>query len=192
MSNARESLKGKWGLAIGTLIVFMLVVVGIQIVPVAGAIAGIIISGPMTVGAVRFFMSISRKEEAQLNQIFSGFDRFGPHLVAYLLQMLYILLWALLLIIPGIIAAISYSMTYFILAEDSTITASDALAKSKEMMQGNKWKLVCLGCRFILWYLACILTLGIGFLWLAPYSYVSVVQFYDDLKETDIDAQSIA
>jgi uncharacterized membrane protein len=49
-------------------------------------------------------------------------------------------------------------------------------------MDGNKWKYFCLCCRFIGWALLCILTLGIGFLWLFPYIYVSMAKFYDDVK----------
>ena len=139
----------------------------------------------MTVGGVRFTLAISRKKRPEVGQLFSGFDRFGTHLVAYLLQTIFVALWTLLLIIPGIIAALSYSMTYFIIAEDSSISASEAIAKSKKMMKGNKWKLVCLGFRFIGWFLLVMLTFGIAFLWVGPYSYVSYAQFYDDLKPLD-------
>jgi uncharacterized membrane protein len=87
----------------------------------------------------------------------------------------------LLLIIPGIMAGLSYSQTFYILSEDPSIGAMDAIRKSKEMMYGNRWKLFCLGLRFIGWLLLCILTLGIGFIWLAPYMAVSMAKFYDDL-----------
>ena len=163
MANARESLKGVWGLTIGALIVYILVFCVIGLFPVIGTIATYIIVGPMTVGGVRFTLAISRKKRAEIGQLFSGFDRFGTHLVAYLLQTIFVALWTLLLIIPGIIAALSYSMTYFIIAEDSSISASEAIAKSKKMMKGNKWKLVCLGFRFIGWFLLVMLTFGIGF-----------------------------
>ena len=94
----------------------------------------------------------------------------------------FILLWMLLLIIPGIIAALAYSQTFYILAEDESIGAMDALKKSKEMMNGYKWKYFCLSLRFLGWVLLCILTLGIGFLWLAPYVEVSYAHFYEELK----------
>ena len=73
-------------------------------------------------------------------------------------------------------------MTYFIIAEDSSISASDAITKSKKIMKGNRWKLVCLGFRFIGWFLLAMLTFGVGFLWVGPYMYVSYAKFYDDLK----------
>jgi len=99
---------------------------------------------------------------------------------------LFILLWSLLLIIPGIIAALSYSMTFYILADDNSIGAMDAINKSKKMMYGYKWKYFCLGLRFLGWAILCILRLGIGFLWLSPYVHVSVTKFYEDIKENQI------
>ena len=185
MANARNSLRGFWGLAIGALVVYFLVFCVLGLFPVVGTIATYIIVGPMTVGGVRFTLALSRKGRPEIGQLFSGFDRFGTHLAAYLLQTIFVALWTLLLIIPGIIAALSYSMTYFIIAEDSSISASDAITKSKKMMKGNKWKLSCLGFRFIGWFLLAMLTFGIGLLWVGPYIYVSYAQFYDDLKTAD-------
>mgnify|MGYP000680188774 FL=1 len=185
MANARDSLRGFWGLAIGALIIYFLVFCVLGLFPVIGTIATYIIVGPMTVGGVRFTLSVSRKEKPEIGQLFSGFDRFGTHLAAYLLQTLFVCLWTLLLIIPGIIAALSYSMTYFIIAEDSSISASEAITKSKKMMKGNKWKLSYLGFRFTGWFLLVMLSFGIGFLWVGPYMYVSYAKFYDDLKTVE-------
>lgn len=182
MRMARESLAGKWGLAIGTFVIYIIIIVAINIIPVAGIIGSLIISGPMNLGIVIFSLCLSRNQEARLEQIFEGFNNFGTALAAYLLMALFTILWMLLLIIPGIIAALSYSMTYYILADDNSISARDAINKSKIMMDGYKWKFFCLGLRFFGWGLLCILTLGIGFLWLIPYASVSIAKFYEDLK----------
>ena len=107
----------------------------------------------MAVGICMFTLSLSRNENARLEQIFEGFKNYGTVLGAYLLMVVFIFLWALLLIIPGIIAAFAYSQTFYILAEDDTIGSMDALRKSKEMMNGYKWKYFCLGLRFIGWAL---------------------------------------
>jgi len=191
MLMARESLKGKWGLAIGTLVVYMLIVVVLQIIPIVGPIASLIVGGPFAVGLAIFSLSISRNQDTKLEQIFQGFNNFGTALGAYLLMVLFILLWMLLLIIPGIIAAISYSMTFYILADDNSIGAMDAIDKSKKMMDGYKWKYFCLGLRFLGWALLCILTLGIGFLWLMPYMQVSMAKFYDDVKTNSMPTENI-
>jgi|TARA_B110000503_G_scaffold125198_1_gene192527 uncharacterized membrane protein len=182
MAEARESLSGNWGLAIGTFLVYGIIISSLQFIPVVGSVLALFIAGPMLVGVSMFSLSLSRGENARLEQIFEGFKNYGTVLGAYLLMVLFIFLWVLLLIIPGIIAAIAYSQTFYILAEDDTIGSMDALKKSKEMMDGYKWKYFCLGLRFIGWALLCILTLGIGFLWLSPYIQISNAKFYEDLK----------
>ena len=191
MQMARESLKGKWGLAIGTFVVYSLIAVSIQRIPIVGVIASLLISGPFAIGLAFFSLSISRNQDAKLEQIFQGFKNFGTALGAYVLTSLFIFLWTLLLIIPGIIAAISYSMTFYILADDNSIGAMDAMDKSKKMMDGYKWKSFCLGLRFFGWSLLCILTLGIGFLWLMPYAQVSMAKFYDDVKANSLTTENI-
>ena len=185
MQMARKSLKDKWGLAIGTFVVYMLIIGTIQTTTEFFPLAGLLllaISGPMVLGIAIFSINISRNQDARLEQIFQGFNNFNTSLGAYLLMLLFTLLWTLLLIIPGIIAVLSYSMTFYILADDNSIGAMEAIDKSKKMMDGYKWKYFCLGLRFIGWSLLCILTLGIGFLWLLPYMQVSMVKFYDDIK----------
>jgi uncharacterized membrane protein len=182
MAQARESLRGKWGVAIGAFVVYMLIVVGIQIIPILGAIVSLIITGPMVLGIAIFALSISRNQNTEVGLIFKGFNRFGIALGAYLLMLIFIILWMLLLIIPGIIAALSYALTFYNLADNESIGSLEAITKSKEMMRGNKWKLFCLYFRFLGWALLCILTAGIGFLWLIPYMQVSMAKFYDDVK----------
>jgi uncharacterized membrane protein len=192
MQNARESLKGKWGLAVGTCLVYMVISVAMQGIPKAGALFSLLISGPMIVGMSIFSLSLSRDRNPQFEQIFYGFKKFGTALGAYLLFIVFTLLWAILLIVPGIIAAISYGMSFFIIAEDDTIGPLDAIKKSKQMMYGHKWKYFCLCLRFLGWGLLCILTLGIGFLWLSPYMAVSFAKFYDDLlKQASPQAMAV-
>ncbi len=190
MQMARASLKGKWGLAIGVFVVYMLIAAAPGIIPFVGPVASLIISGPLALGFVIFSISISRNQEAKLEQIFQGFSNFGTALGAYLLMLIFILLWTLLLIVPGIIAAISYSMTFYIIADDNSIAAKEAIDKSKKMMDGYKWKFFCLGLRFFGLALLCVLTLGIGFLWLFPYIQVTVAKFYDDIKANSSTAEN--
>ncbi|MBT4916622.1 MAG: DUF975 family protein [Formosa sp.] len=185
---ARESLKGKWNIVVPTFLVYFIIVGVIEYLgeqaPILNVLT-IIVSGPIVLGISIFSLNISRNKDAKIEQLFEGFRNFGTSILAYVLMVLFIILWTILLIIPGIIAAISYSMTFFIIAEDETIGAYDALKKSKEMMNGHKWKFFCLGFSFFGWFLLSIFTLGIGLLWLAPYVNVSYVKFYDDIKEVN-------
>lgn len=101
--------------------------------------------------------------------------------MAQLLQTVYILLWTCLLIIPGIMASYSYAMTGYILAEHPELTAGEAIAQSKAMMAGNRWRLFCLQFSFIGWDILCVLTLGIGNLALRPYRHAAEAAFYREL-----------
>lgn len=189
MQQARESLAGKWGQAIGVLVVYMLMMIAIQIIPMAGALISLLIGGPMAIGLATFSLALARNEDANINQLFEGFNKFGLALAAYFLMLVFIILWMLLLIIPGIIAAISYSMTFYIIADEESMDAMEAIDKSKAMMDGYKWKYFCLGLRFLGWALLCTLTLGIGFLWLMPYMQVTNAKFYEDVKANYLSQQ---
>lgn len=179
---ALESLKGKWGLAIGALVVYLVIAIPLQFIPFIGSIAAIAIGGPFALGIATFYLRISRNEEATISDIFSGFSNFVPALTTYLLMLLYIFLWTLCLIVPGIIAAFSYSQVFYILSEEPNLSASEVLKKSKQMMDGHKMDYFVLGLTFIGWALLCILTAGIGFLWLAPYYSLTMTKFYEDLR----------
>jgi len=179
---AREALSGRWGIAIGGFLIYNIILGISQNIPFTGGILGLIIGGPMTIGAAYFSLNLARKQEANIEALFDGFKLFGKALGTYLLMMLYIFGWTLLLIIPGIIKGISYSQTFYLLAEDNTIGSEQAILKSMDMMDGNKMKYFMLILSFIPWALLCILTLGIGFLWLVPYTQVSMANFYLDLK----------
>lgn len=182
MKMAKESLKGKWGLAIGTFLVYTLIMSAFGTMQKVG-LASLLVAGPMALGAAMFSLSLSRGKEAKLEQLFDGFRFFTNALITYLLMLLYVFLWMLLLIVPGIIAALSYSMVFYILADHPELKPQEILEKSKKMTYGYKWKLFYLCLRFFLLALLCVLTLGIGFLWLIPYVHVTMAKFYDDIKD---------
>ncbi len=183
---ALSVLSDQWGIAIGTFVIYSLVLIVIQLVPVVGGMASLIIGGPLVLGLYIFSLKLARKQDVRLEQLFEGFKNYGTALGAYLLMILFVILWMLLLIIPGFIASISYSQTFYIIAEDETIGPMEAIVKSKKMMYGYKWKYFLLNLSFIGWILLSILTLGIGFLWLFPYMQVSRARFYDLVKNNNM------
>ena len=187
-AQARESLTGNWGLVIGTVAVYLLIISAIEAIPKSGGIS-LLISGPFTLGWTFFSLSLAHKQKTKLSDIFLGFKNFGPAIGLFFLELIFIFLWALLLIIPGIIAAIAYSQAYFIIAENDSIGPLEAITKSKQMIKGFKWKYFCLYLRFAGWTFLCILTLGIGFLWLFPYILVSFANFYDDIKGIKMETE---
>jgi uncharacterized membrane protein len=100
--------------------------------------------------------------------------------------LIFVLLWTLLLIIPGIIMAIAYSQTFYIIADDKNITPMDAIRKSVRLMNGYKGKYFLFCLRFLGWAILCLFTLGIGFLFLIPYMRVCFAKFYEDIKDREI------
>jgi uncharacterized membrane protein len=106
--------------------------------------------------------------------------------VTYFIMSLYLFLWTLLFIIPGIIKAFAYSQTFYILADNPSLSFNEAIEASMKMMYGYKWKYVGLAFRFFGWSLLCIFTLGIGFIWVLPWAMATQAKFYEDIKNNPI------
>lgn len=136
-------------------------------------------------GYARFNLDLVDRAEAKIESLFTYFYNWKTTAATRFLKGLYILLWSLLFIIPGIIANYSYAMTGYILAEHPELTASEAIERSKEMMSGNRFRLFCLHFSFIGWSILCAFTLGIGNLWLKPYIQASTAAFYREISGTE-------
>lgn len=182
MALARAHLRGTWDIIAAIFLIYLIITCSLGVIPVIGWITGFLIAGPLLVGLHMASLSVIRDREIRLGQLFDGFYFFTNCLFAYLLTVLFIFLWSLLLIVPGFIAALSYSMTYFILADNHQMDGHEAIRLSKAMMAGNKWRLSCLVGRFTGWFLLGIISLGIGFIWIGPYFMSSMAIFYDEMR----------
>ena len=203
-AQARERLEGQWGTFV--LMTFLMLVIQ-TILQIPGYIGSLLeILSPENVLASLSFSNISnilsllalplswgltvsllrnhREESVDLENLFDGFrgGRYTRVFCALFLVNLFTFLWALLLIIPGIMKAFSYALTPYILLDEPELTARQAIARSCEIMQGRRWKLFCLYLSFIGWGILCLLTFGIGFLWLVPYMNASIAAFYEDAR----------
>ncbi|WP_042274992.1 DUF975 family protein [[Clostridium] dakarense] len=188
---AKEQLSGKWGLAIITLFCYNLVI-SISGYESEGtmtsivALIGFLLMGAIEVGASRFTLNLANnKSKAKFTDLFSGFDVFFKALGVTVAVTILVAIGTLLLIIPGIIALFMFSQVYFILAEDSSVGVIECLKRSAKMMKGYKMDYFILQLSFIGWFIACIFTFGIGFLWYIPYNQVTTTNFYLELKECD-------
>lgn len=150
---------------------------------VIGLVLGLI-GSIIELGYNRFNLNLIDREEEKISQLVSYFPHWKNAICLALLRFLYVFLWSLLFIIPGIIAAYNYSMSSYILTENPDMSASEALRRSKEMMDGNKWRLFCLEMSFIGWAFLCGLTMGIGYLWLLPYEKAAFTDFYREISGT--------
>ncbi len=178
MKEARYSLADTWGLAIGTLVIYWVVIMFSSMVP----LLSIFLSGPFALGWAIFSLKIARNQHAEMNDVFDGFKNFGTALGAYLLMSLGIVVGFCLLFVPGIILALGWSQTMYIISENPEIGVTEAMERSWELMDGHKTDLFVLGLRFLPWMFLSIFTLFIGLLWLIPYMQVTFANFYDEIS----------
>jgi uncharacterized membrane protein len=136
------------------------------------------------IGYSRFNLRLIDNEESSFNDLFAYFPKWKTAVVAGLLKFVYIFLWSLLFIVPGVIASLNYAMTSFIIAENDGISAGEALEESKELMYGNRWKLFCLHFSFIGWDILNLFSFGLGSLWLIPYKSAAIADFYREISKT--------
>ena len=209
---ARINLCGKWGVSIAAAFVaalFGALVTGsgfsfnlqldesmlyrlpdvvIQLLALFSSVAGVIgfasfiIGGTVQLGYCKFLLNQHDGKPISVSDLFSQFERFGTGFAQSFLRGLYIFLWTLLLIIPGIVKGYSYAMTPFLLAEYPELTASQAITLSRRIMNGHKFELFWLDLTFIGWIILSVLTLGIGTLWLNPYMNAAHAAFYRQLQ----------
>ncbi len=143
-----------------------------------------ILGGVVEIGYAKFNINIADRKNAGIDNLFGYFSIWKSAAVMRILKGLYIFLWSLLFIIPGIVAAYSYAMTSYIMAENPDMTAGEAICASKQMMMGNRGRLFCMLLSFIGWDILCVLTLGIGSLWITPYKQAATAAFYREVSGT--------
>ncbi len=154
--------------------------------------ASIILSGPISVGIAFVFLKLVRfGEEITLENAFNGVKKnISDNILLGLIYNVFIILWSLLFVIPGIIKSYSYSMCFYIKNDHPEYDWKKCLDESKKMMDGNKWKLFCLDLSFIGWIIVGFLCLGIGTLWVSAYINASHAIFYNELKGSDPVSES--
>ena len=160
------------------------VMIMVAVFMVIAAVLQAFVFNPLFVGGQRFFV-VSHYQKAGLGEL--GFAFSGSYLNVVkimFLRSVYIFLWSLLFIIPGIIKAYEYLMIPYILAEDPDIDSKEAFAMSKQMMDGNKWKAFVLRLSFIGWIILSVFTCGIlSIFYVNPYIFMTEAELYVALKE---------
>ena len=152
-----------------------------------GLLIKIFIANPIEVGGTAFFKCNVEETPAPFGIMGVGFRNYWHSFVTLFLRDLYLFLWTMLFIIPGIIKAYSYCMVPFILAENPDMPANEVITRSREMMNGNKWQAFLMDLSFIGWILLGILTLGLVLVfWTGPYMHSSHAALYLKLKESFI------
>lgn len=184
---AWNSLSGIWGsVAVFTLVYFVIACIAGVIdgaLALGSSLVTVLLTAPVTYSYNVTFLDNLRSGKAfDVQALFEGYNDYLRITGTYLLMCLYIFLWSLLLVIPGIIKYISYSQTFYILRDEPSLTYNGAIERSMAMMEGHKMDYFLLILSFIGWYILGILSLGIGFLWINPYISRALALFYEDLK----------
>ena len=163
-----------------------------------GAIALFVISGSIAFTTSRVMLTVLRTKEFKWESVKDNFidsfktDFLGNFLL-YLLQSIFIFLWSLLFVIPGIIKTFSYSMSFYIKADHPEYDWNKCITESRKMMDGHKFRLFCLYLSFIGWILVAIITCGIGMFWISPYINTAKAHFYEDLRtRTEVAEEPVA
>jgi uncharacterized membrane protein len=135
-----------------------------------------------SLSTVMIFLNLTRDVRPRVRDIFAGFRNYGRALLLFLLINIFITLWFLLFIVPGVIKALSYSMAPYILAENPKISPLDAISQSRAMMKGHKLELFILYLSFILWNLLAVVTFGIAGIYVIPYMQSTIANYYLSLN----------
>ncbi|MGY5239855.1 DUF975 family protein [Clostridium tertium] len=195
-SKAKEQLKGRWGLAIITVLVSNLIInsynmsKGVDFVieisenlTLTLNLISLIFGGVVSTGLSKFLLNFTtNREEPKFADLFSQFKIFFKALGLFIIMGIAIILGTLFFIIPGIIVALMFSQAFYILAENPDKGIIQCLQESSNLMYGYKWELFILQLSFIGWWSLSGLTLGIGSLWVDPYQKVTETNFYLKLK----------
>ncbi len=138
-------------------------------------------------GMTSYFMKIARGEDPEIGELFSKGSIFPKALVSSIIAALIVCVGCIALIIPGIILGLAYSLVYYIYIDNPEVGITEVLTQSRTMMKGHKWEYFLLELSFIGWGILGVFTLGILYLWLAPYMGVTIALFYDNIKNGDAE-----
>lgn len=181
--NSWIALKGKWGITIGAFLIAVFIQAAANYIPVVGSLSGWFLF-PLTAGCMLFMLRVIRNEQPlEVGVIFEPFSQYWRYVWANLRMGIFIFLWMLLLIVPGIIAGIRYSMTVYIMLDNPQCTVKEAMTESSAVMYGHKWQFFGYSLLFsLIFFLGTVCTLGIGLFWLIPWSASFMASFYDSVR----------
>ena len=181
---ALNSLKNNWGMSI---IIMLLIAIASSALSATGlgSIIIFVVSGAVTIGLLNYFEKLIKNDNPNYESVLENFTvNFSTKFLTYFLRELFVFLWCLLLIVPGVIKFYSYALSLYIVKKQPNLSATDAIKLSTKIMNGKKFDLFYLHFTFFGWFLLCVLTFGIGFIFLSPYFKTAVTAFYIDAYDS--------
>ncbi len=144
---------------------------------------------PFTVALAGYYLNHIRGFNPGWKSLYKeGIDNFGKYIATMIVREIYVFLWSLLFIIPGVIKHYAYSQTKYIIHDNNNLKTSDAIKMSDIMTKGFKFDLFVLDLSFILWYVLVACTAGIAIIYVTPYVETTRAMYYENLKKHAIDS----
>lgn len=178
---AKGQIKGNIGILFVISLLNGLIVGALGAIPLVGTIAGMLLDAAFALAVVHIYLNLTCGRKPEIADLFSQLSNVLPAFCTQFLVGLFTFLWSLLLFVPGIIKACSYSQAMYILAENPGISPTEAINRSKAMMEGHKMEYFLLSLSFIGWALLAPFTLGILYIWLIPYMQATMANFHKSL-----------
>ena len=152
----------------------------------------LIVNAILLLASLNVYIKMSRSPEPVSFGVFiEGLNDWARAILAILWQTLWIFLWTMLFVIPGIIKSFSYSQMFYIIAEYKEVSVTKAMRISMEITKGHKWDIFVMYLSFIGWDILCSLSLGIGNLWLVPYKNMTYTNAYHAMLKEAIESGRI-
>lgn len=140
------------------------------------------VSGPIQVGKNRYYLE-SREVKSSFGKLFYAFSHnYLSGAAAMFVTNLFIGLWSLLFIVPGIIKGLAWSQVPYLLAENPGMSGARARELSARMTDGHKWNIFVLQLSFLGWLLLGSLACGVGALFVSPYVEATFAELYTTLR----------
>ncbi len=180
VDDAWRILKSNMFPIIGVFLLYIIVIIVANVIPFLGRIASFVITGPLAAGLSWYCLGQIRKRGVGVSALFDGFKVFLPALGAYLLIALFTILGFIALIIPGIILALAFSLSYFFII-DKNMGPWEAMKASFDISKGYRWRILSINALCTLINILGLLCLGVGILVTAPLTTLASAAFYERL-----------
>lgn len=152
----------------------------------------LLISIIVTYAQVHVYLKMSRgPEKISLSDFFEGFTTWARSILAGLWQKLWEYIWTFLFIIPGIVKHYAYYMTKFIVSEYPKIPVTKALRISIIITSGHKMDIFITELSFLGWAILAAIPCGLGFIWLTPYTEMTMTNVYHALLTEAIETNKL-
>lgn len=167
-----------------------------------------------TPGMLKMFLNISDNKPAEMTDLFFGFKNkpykfIGMNFIIFLLAivwsipyyvvlavatitdfipiMIVLLIVTYLLLLVGVmITSLYVSQAMFIFVEEPGKGVFQCIRESAELMKGNKGSLFYINLSFMGMIILGYFSFGIAYLWITPYVYATLTEYYKELKPKKI------